>query len=145
MIHVEVITPDQLVFEGHVKSVSLPTPDGEITILPDHIPLVSIVIPGTAVIRSDDGEQMLAVTRGVVEIDGKSIRILVQSADRAEDLEEAVIEQAKARAEELLKERREDTEEFAEATALLERELAKLQVVRRRRHSRGSFRENISS
>lgn len=140
MLTIQITTPDQTVFKGEALSVSIPTMNGEITVLEHHIPLVSIVVPGTAVIRDKDGEHLMAVTRGVIEVDGKEVKLLVQSADRVEGLEETAIEQAKARAEALMKDRREDTEEFAEATALLERELAKLQVVRRHR-SRRSIRD----
>ncbi len=139
MLKVDITTPDESVFSGEAVSVSLPTMDGEITILEHHIPLVSIVVPGTAVIRDREGEHLMAVTRGVIEIDGTGVKILVQSADRVEGLEEAAIEAAKARAEALMKEKHDDIEGFAEATALLERELAKLQVVRRNRSKR-SFR-----
>jgi F-type H+-transporting ATPase subunit epsilon len=140
MIRVEITTPDESVFSGEAMSVSLPTMDGEITVLAGHIPLVSIVVPGTAVIRDKDGEHLMAVTRGVIEIDGDAVKVLVQSADRVEGLEEEAIEAAKARAQKLMSERRDDSEGFAEATALLERELAKLQVVRRNRTKR-SFRD----
>jgi len=138
MIHLEVTTPESQIFSGEAESVSLPTSTGEITILPDHIPLVSIVVPGSLTIRIKGQEQLLAVTRGVVEVDGKTVRVLVQSADRAEELEETAIQEAKKRAENLQKERHEDVEGFAEATAILERELARLQVARRHR-SRRSF------
>ncbi len=138
MIHVEVTTPDETIYQGVAISLSLPTPQGEITVLEGHIPLVTIVSPGTATLRTNEGETFLAVTRGVVEIDGKSVRMLVQSVDRADGLEEAAIQEAIQRAGELVKTRREDAENFAEATALLERELAKLTVVRRKR-SRGGF------
>ena len=137
MLTLNIITPDQTVFEGDIVSVSLPTPDGEITILEHHIPLVSIVTPGSVLVRTTKGEQLFAVSRGVVEIDGKHVRVLADTADRAEDLQEEAIEQAKARAQELLSEKRHDAEGFAEATAMLERELAKLHVVRRHRSRRG--------
>ena len=137
MLTLNIITPDQTVFEGDIVSVSLPTPDGEITILEHHIPLVSIVTPGSVLVRTASGEQLFAVSRGVVEIDGKHVRVLADTADRAEDLQEEAIEQAKARAQELLSEKRHDAEGFAEATAMLERELAKLHVVRKHRSRRG--------
>lgn len=120
-------------FEGEVDSVSLPTPQGEITILPHHIPLISIVAPGVITIRQKGSEQLLAVSRGVIEVDGKTIRVMVDTADRADELQEQAILAAKAEAEKLQRERREDREGFAEATAILERELARLRVVRRRR------------
>ena len=136
MIHVEVVTPEATGFQGEAQSVSLPTPDGEITVLPHHIPLISTVVPGTATIRLNGEETLLAVTRGVIEVDGQSVRVLVQSADRTEALEEAAIEEARKRAEQLQHERRDDAEGFAEATALLERELAKLGALRRHRSRR---------
>jgi F-type H+-transporting ATPase subunit epsilon len=135
-LHFELITPDSTVFEGEVDSVSIPTPDGEITVLPHHIPLISIVTPGSIFLRKGKEEQLFAVSRGVVEIDGKSLRILADTADRAEELEEVAIEKAKAAAEKLMSEKRHDSEGFAEATALLERELARLQVKRRHRARR---------
>ena len=136
MLYVAVITPDRSVYAGDAESVSLPTAQGEITVLPHHIPLISVVAPGTLTIRKGGEETLVAVTRGVVEIDGRSLRVLVDTADRAEELEEAAVLQAKQRAENLLKERRHDAEGFAEATALLEREISKLQVVRRHRSRR---------
>ncbi|MBI1934648.1 hypothetical protein HYS30_03205, partial [Candidatus Peregrinibacteria bacterium] len=54
----------------------------------------------------------------------------------ATELEEEAIRQAKEKAEQLLKEKRADAEEFAEASAMLERELARLKVVRRHRTTR---------
>ena len=140
MLHLEIITPENIVFQGDVESVSLPTPDGEITVLPAHIPLISIVSPGSILVRQNGTEELFAVSRGVIEIDGKHVRILADTADRAADLEEKAIEEAKARAEALLKDRREDAADFAEATAMLERELARLHVVRRHRAGRNFHR-----
>lgn len=125
-------------FEGEADSVSLPTPAGEITILPHHIPLISIIAPGAITIRQKAGDQVLAVSRGVVEVDGATIRVMVDTADRADELQEQAILKAKADAEKLQQEKRDDREGFAEATAILERELARLHVVRRRRSSHRS-------
>ena len=123
-------------FSGEADAISLPTPDGEITILPHHIPLISIVVPGSILVRRGKEEQLFAVSRGVVEIDGTTVHVMVDAADRAEELEEQAILQAKAAAEKLAKERRNDQEGMAEATGILERELAKLRVVRRHRPGR---------
>ena len=138
MIHANIITPDGSIFDGDVDAISLPTPDGEITVLPHHIPLVSIVVPGTVMIRTGKDEQIFAVSQGVIEVDGKTIRVLTDTADRAEELQAAAVEEAKTRAEKLLAEKRHDVEGFAEATAIMERELARLQTIRRLkgRHSR---------
>src|SRR3989338_9802936 len=122
MLHVDLITPDRPFFGGEADSISLPTPMGEITVLPHHIPLISLVTAGSIMVRKGREEQLFAVSRGVIEVDGTSLRVLVDTADRAEELEEAAIEKAKAAAEKLLTEKRHDAEGFAEATAILERE-----------------------
>lgn len=136
MLRIELITPDRTVFEGEADAVSLPTPDGEITILPHHIPLISLISAGSILVRKGNEEQLFAVSRGVVEVDGTSLRVLVDTADRAEELEEEAITKAKEAAEKLMAEKRHDTEGFAEATAMLERELARLRVTRRHRSRR---------
>lgn len=136
MLHLAIITPDRTVFEGEVDAVSLPTPQGEITVLPHHIPLLSILAPGSVLLRQKGEENLFAVSRGVIEVSGTTVRVLADTADRATELEEEAIRQAKEKAEQLLKEKRADAEEFAEAAAMLERELARLKVVRRHRTGR---------
>lgn len=133
MLRFALITPDRVVFEDEVDAVSLPTPQGEITVLPHHIPLLSILVPGSVLVRRQREESLFAVSRGVIAVDGASIRVLADTADRAVELEEEAIRQAKEKAEKLLQEKRADTEEFAEVSAILERELARLRVVRRHR------------
>ncbi len=132
-IHLSLITPDGILFDAEVDAVTLPTADGEITVLPHHIPLLSILLPGTVVAHKGQQDLAFAVSRGVVEVDGLSIKLLADTADKAEELEEAAIEKAKQRAEQLMAEKRTDAEGFAEAQALLERELARLKTVRRHR------------
>ncbi len=137
MLHLEIITPDQTVYEGEADSVTLQTSEGEITVLPGHIPLLAILAPGVAIIHHGDTEHLFALSGGIIEVDATTVRVLARTADAAEGLEEAAIESAKAAAEKLVSERRYDSEGFAEATAILDRELARLRTVRRRRHLRG--------
>lgn len=120
-------------FRGSVDSVTLPTTAGEITVLPKHIPLVSIVEPGSLIARTQGREEVFAVSRGTIEVDGMTVRVLVRSADSESDLlDEAAIEKATSAARELMTEKRHDAEAFAEASAVFERELARLRSVRRR-------------
>ena len=134
---VELITSEGSAYSGDAISVTLPSGDGEITVLKNHLPLISTVLPGTVIIRDGSDELLFAVSRGVVQVTGSSVRILSEIADRAEGLEEEAIELARARAEELRDARRNDSEGFAEATATLERELARLTSIRRLRARRG--------
>lgn len=135
-MHTELITSEGSAFSGEVSSVTVPTGMGEITVLKHHIPLLSTVQPGTVIIRTGNDELLFAVSRGIVQVSNAGVRILSDIADRAESLEEKVIELAKDRAEELRKARRTDEEAFADATATLERELARLASIRRLRSRR---------
>lgn len=138
-MRISVITPEQTAYESDADMLIAPTAMGEITILPHHIALVTTLAPGTMIIRSGRDEQMFAVSRGIIEVSGEHVRVLTDIADRAENLQEAAIEQAKAAAEKLKTERRSDSEGFAEATAILDRELARLKSVRRHRARRGGL------
>ncbi|TSC99849.1 MAG: F-type H+-transporting ATPase subunit epsilon [Candidatus Peregrinibacteria bacterium Greene1014_49] len=133
MLHLQIITPDAIVFDSEVESVTLPTGDGEITVLPKHIPLVTTVLPGSLIARQKSGEHLFAVSRGTIEIDGAGVRVLVRTADAADAFadEEAILK-AKENAEKLMLEKRTDAEAFAEANAVLDRELARLKGFRRR-------------
>ncbi len=135
-LHVEIITPDETVYDGQADAVTLTTSEGEITVLPHHIGLMATLVPGVAVVHTGGEEKYYAVSGGVVEVGSNSLRVLAQTADRAESLQEAAIEQAKAAAEKLVSERRTDSEGFADAVAILDRELARIKTVRRHRGRR---------
>ena len=132
-MHTELITSEGSAYSGEAESVTLPSGMGEITILKHHIPLLSTVEPGTVIIRTGGDEMFFAVSRGVVQVSSDGVRILSDIADRADSLEEKAIELAKTRAEELKAARRSDAEGFAEATATLDKELARLMSIRRLR------------
>lgn len=136
-IRIQIITPERIVFDDQVDQITLPAAEGEITILPHHIPLVTMVRAGTIHVKKGEQETLLACSRGVIEVDGKNVKILADSADRADELDEEKINKAKEAAQKLLNQKRQDEEGFAEATAVLERELARLHVVRRHRSHHG--------
>src|SRR3989338_3756889 len=133
----KIVTPERIVFEDTVDAVILPTTEGEITVLPHHIPLVTLLRAGVLRIKKGNEETPLAVSSGIIEVDGKRIVVLADTAERADELEEEKIERARAEAKRGMEEKRGDAEGYAEATAALERELARLKVVKRHRRSKG--------
>ncbi len=137
MMQLQIITPAETVFDAQVDSVTLPTADGEITVLPHHVPIITTIIPGPMIVRIGSEEKIFAVSRGVIEVNGTTVKVLSDIADRADDLEEAAVEKARAEAEALMEGKREDAVSFAEATAIFERELARLKTVRRHRSKHG--------
>lgn len=132
-IQFKIVTPERVVFEDTVDEVILPTVEGEIAVLPNHIPLVSLLQAGILRIKKGSEETPLAVSNGVIEVDGRRVVVLADTAERADELEEEKIEKARAEAKKLMEEKRGDAEGFAEATAVLEREIARLKVVKRYR------------
>lgn len=134
----EITTPERTVFSADIRQVTLPTSTGEITVLRHHVPLVSLLVPGVLHIIRENGEELvLAVSGGFIEVQSNKVTVLADTAERAEEIDEARAEEARQRAEQAMKERK-DTEAFTSANASLERHLARLRAVRRwrgRRHS----------
>lgn len=114
--------------------MTLPTREGEITILANHIPLISTMKHGELLIKNGSEEIPMAVCNGFVEVKKNKITIMTDIADRIEEIDEAKVEEAKKKAEDLLKEKdRMSDVAFADATVALERSLARLKVIKRKR------------
>lgn len=126
----ELITPEKVVFSTEVDQVTLPTMDGEITILPGHIPLVAQLVPGVASLKINGRSEDVAVSGGFIQVDGQGkVTALADTAERGVNLNLEDIEKAKQRAEEVMHSAaRGDDETFARAAAELERELARYRV-----------------
>jgi len=133
-INFKITTPEREVYSDIADSVTLPTMEGEITILPNHLPLVSVLVPGEARVVHKGEEILMAVSGGFIEVQpGSRVVVLADTAERAEELDIEKIEEAKKKAEKALEEKRDlDEENFAEAAAALERELARLKVARKK-------------
>jgi len=109
----------------------VPTTSGEITILPDHIPLVSVLQPGVIEVkRADNVVEIMSVSGGFIEVLKDKIVILADTAERAEELDEERIKEAQKRADELKKNAKaSDDIDFADVSARIEKELARLRAV----------------
>lgn len=130
----KLVTPEKTLFEQEVRSVSLPTTEGEVTILPNHAPLVMMLKSGVAtVVASDEKEDDIAIAGGFIQVGNNELTILADMAERGEDLTMSVIQEAKERAKKAMEDAR-DTDDiaFAHAAAALERELARERTALRR-------------
>lgn len=134
-LSLKVVTPERIVYEDMVDSVSLMTEMGEITILPNHVPLVSNLRAGEVRLKKNGEESHLVASTGFVEVrSGNQVIILADTAEREEELELEKIEEAKERAHKFLTEtRHKDDVAFADAAVHLERELARYRVAIKRR------------
>ena len=133
-INLQIITPEKTAYEGKIDQVTLPTADGEITILANHIPLISTMKHGELTIKNGGEEIPMAVCNGFIEVKKNRIIVMTDIAERAEDIDEQKAQEAKKRAQESLKEKdRMSDVAFADVTATLERSLARIKVARRKK------------
>ena len=130
------VTPERVLFDEEALSVSLPTEQGEVTVLPGHTALSTVLKTGIGHYISSKGEHADVVfSRGYIYIDGQgSVTVLADTAEKGEELDLSVIEEAKKRAESVMQgTTRQDDQAFAMAAAALERELARFKLATRRR------------
>ncbi|MCK5122685.1 MAG: ATP synthase F1 subunit epsilon [Candidatus Pacebacteria bacterium] len=133
-INLQIITPEKIAYKDKADQITLPTGDGEITIMANHIPLISTMKHGELVIKNDGKEIPMAVCNGFIEVKRNCIIIMTDIAERVEEIDEQKAEEAKKKAKDLLKEKdRISDVAFADATALLEKSLARIRVARRRK------------
>lgn len=132
-IKFEIVTPERTVLKDEVLQATVPTKSGEITILPNHIPLVGVLLPGVIeTLHPNNEREIISVSGGFVQVLKTKIVILADTAERAEELDEARLEEARKRAEDLKKEvRHVDREAFAIINAKIATQLARGRAVRR--------------
>jgi len=135
-IKFEIVTPERVVYSDEIDQISLPTPQGEITILPHHIPLISALSAGELKVKKGNTEIPMAISSGFVEVRPNKVVVLADTAERAEEIDIARAEEAKKKAEELLKTRRTDQKEFTAVMAQIEKELARMRVAEKHRARR---------
>src|SRR4051812_27542304 len=105
-LKLKIVTPERLVFEEEVDSVTIPTLEGEIGVLPGHVPLISAIKSGDIVAKKNGEDIPMAVSGGFVEVRGDSeVVILADFAEHVADSSDEAIAKAKARAEELMKQK----------------------------------------
>lgn len=128
-------------FDDDVYEVVLPTLDGQIGVLAHHMPLVSVVTNGVVLIRknrtdSDSAREIFATAGGVIEVSDNVLKVLVDEADRAEDISEAEAKEALERAKKMKIEAK-DQVSLDHAQSLMDRQAVRLQVAGlKRRHQR---------
>jgi F-type H+-transporting ATPase subunit epsilon len=132
-LKLEIITPDGTVYSEDVEMVTLPGVEGQMGVFPQHVPLMTQMVPGEIIVRKDAHDYFLAVGEGLVEITPDHVAILTDLAIAAEKIDEAKVEEARQRAEARLREKLSD-EEVASVNASLTRSLAQLHVKRRQHH-----------
>jgi F-type H+-transporting ATPase subunit epsilon len=131
-LRLNIVTPEATVYSENVDMVTLPGVEGQLGILPMHIPLMTQIVPGEIIVRQKGKDRFLAVGEGLVEVTGDHVAIVTDMAVAAENIDEAKAEEARQRAAARLREKL-SSEEVASVNAALARSLAQLRVKRRHR------------
>lgn len=140
MIHFQLVALSGTKFDDDAYEVVLPTLDGEIGVLQDHMPLVSVATTGVIYVRRhakdpDRERELFATNGGVIEVSNNTLRVLVDEADHANDINEAEAEAAHQRALQMKAEAK-DQVSLEHAQAMVDRHAVRLQVasLKRRHH-----------
>ncbi len=136
-LNLKIITPKQVVLDESVISVTIPTFVGEITVLPHHTNLFSLIVEGVIKIKKKESEDFLAVGGGYLETDGNELHILVSRAYGQDAIDQSLIETAVQNAKKILSQSKDQKERF-EATAILRRSLVDIKLLKRKRRTIGN-------
>ena len=141
MIHLQLISLSGMQFDDHVYEVLVPTTEGQIGVMPGHMPLISVAAPGVIAVRRqerdiDEAMEHFAVSGGVVEVDGDRLRVLVDEADHADTI---YADEARAAYERAVQMKAEAKDEISleQAQELIDRSAVRLRVAGLKRPRRG--------
>jgi len=126
-MQLDVVSPEGLVYQDTVDEVSLPTPNGEISILPHHVSLFTKMSDGIITVRKNAKESIIATVGGFVEIGDNTVVILTDHAIKAENIQIARSQEAIKRAEEVMKKKESDVD-FIIAEKELQKSILELKV-----------------
>lgn len=133
-LHLEIVTPEARTFSGEAQMVVVPGVEGELGILPDHMPLMTQINPGELRITTAEGDQFLAVGSGFLEVLPDRVSVMTDMAVAEGEIDEKAAEEAVAKAQREIAEKALAGEELAFVQASLLKSLAQLHVKRRSRH-----------
>jgi len=131
-IKLEIVTPEAKSFSDDVDMVTLTGTEGEMGILPQHMPLMTQLVAGEIVAKKGSENIFLAVGDGFVQVTGERVAVLTDMAIKAEDIDEAKAEEARQRAEARLNQKISD-EDAAQVQAALSHATVQLKVKKQRR------------
>ena len=131
-IRLKIITPRKIVIDKQVNSVTVPTADGEITILPHHVHLFSLLIEGIVKIKDAGNEDDLAIGGGYLETNGETVTILVSRAYGQEEIDRDLTDKAVEEAKHILS-KSTDEKERAEAMSILRRSVIDSKLMKKRK------------
>jgi len=127
-ILLEIVTPERLVIKEEAGEVTAPGEDGEFGVLPGHTPFMTTLKTGEVKYTKEGSPGYLAINWGFAEVTSNKVTVLVETAEKAEEIDIQRAQAARERAENRIKRADEEEIDFARAQAALNRALVRLQV-----------------
>ena len=131
-INLKIITPNKIALEEEVISVSAPSEDGEITILPGHMSLFTLLTEGIVKIKKEKSEDFLAIGGGYLQTNGDEVNVLVSKAYGQTEIDQKQTENAILEAKKLISQTK-DISQRTEAASLLRRSIVNLKLLKKRK------------
>lgn len=136
-MHLKLITPERTILDEEVVSLTCATETGEITILPNHTPLVATLTSGELVAKNGTEPHYVHVAGGFIEVrPNNEIIILADGAEHFYEIDVVRAEEAKKQAEEIMKSQAMANEEYATAAWVLRKSLSRINIARKHSHRR---------
>ena len=132
-LHLEIVTPERLAYEGDVDAVVCPGIQGELGVLPHHAPLLTTLGVGELRIRTGGQEEYFAIAGGFLQVRPDKVVVMAETADLASEIDLEAAEKARRDAEKALAEGFNEPADLARARAAMERALLRIRVAERRR------------
>ncbi len=131
-LHLKIITPKKIVYEKNVESVTAPADDGEITILPNHANLFTLLKEGIIKVKYQENEDYFSIGAGYLQTDGKELVILVSRAYGQDEINEKLINEAMEAAKKLASQAK-DEKSRQEALSLMRRAIIDSKLLKKRK------------
>lgn len=134
-LYCEILSQDRLVYHGTVESVLLPGAEGEMGVLPRHVPLLTRLNPGIVKIKRENRVEYFTVTGGFAEVLPDSVTVFADAAENVEEIDVARAEAARQRAQQRLQSLRPDQDAYRAVEGALRRANLRLEAVKRYRRA----------
>jgi len=132
----EIVTAERQVFSDDVTAIIAEGTEGQMTVLPKHAPLITMLAPGELIVRKDTDEQYMVISGGFMEVMPEKVIVLADACERSDEIDLERATAAKERAEERLKGLTTEVDQ-SRAEAALRRSIARLRVAEKRRRMPG--------
>jgi F-type H+-transporting ATPase subunit epsilon len=104
LINIDIVTPEKRIFEGHIRAITAPGIDGEFGIMPEHAPFATVLAPGVVELTAEDGKkELMAVSGGYIEVTREKVILLVETAERPDEVDVETLKRRKEEKEKMLK------------------------------------------